>query len=204
MARFVVLLCACLGCAMAWLLVSVSSGQAAEAPEKRLSLPKPDISGGKPLMEALALRKSTRAFSDKPVSQRDLSNLLWAAWGVNRADGKRTVPTANNRQEVSLYVAMDNGVWLYDAQKNELALALDMDARYKFGGGPLILLYVALADSRYSGMHVGSMYQNAGLYCASAGLGNVVKAQKADALDGVLKLPGGYKVMIIQVVGVPK
>ena len=209
MNRFTFLLCMCLGMTLAggslfaYAAHAAQATEATEATAKRLTLPKPDTEGGKTLLQALALRKTTRNFSDKPVAEQDLSNLLWAAWGVTH-DGKRTVPTANNKQEAALYVALESGVWQYDGQKHELVLALAEDARSKLGGAPVILLYAAPEKDHYAGMHVGSMYQNVGLYCASAGLANVVKAQKADALNGVLPLPDGYKVFILQLVGMPR
>ncbi len=179
--------------------------QAHAAGPDRIALPKPDSAGGKPLMQALAERKATRSFSDKPVSEQDLSNLLWAAWGVNRPDkGLHTAPTARNSQALAVYAVMESGVWLYEPKEHALSRALDKDVRSKFGNPPLVLLYAAPKDDRFAGMHVGSLYQNTGLYCASAGLGSVVKASGTDALDGELKLPDGYMVYIVQPVGWPK
>jgi len=170
-----------------------------------IALPKPDRSGGKPLMEALWLRKSTRSFSNKSVSEQDLSNLLWAAWGINRPEtGKHTAPTSRNEQNVQVYVALESGVWLYDPAAHGLKLMLAADTRAKFGGSPITLLFAAEEDHYASGMHVGSLYQSVGLYCASAGLANVVKLTGANALDGLLKLPEGYRVFIIQSVGWPR
>lgn len=192
----------------AWLCLAImtaaSHASAADGSTGSLKLPKPDTSGGKPLMEALSLRKTTRSFSDKAVSEQELSNLLWAAWGVNRSDMRRTVPTSMNKKNVALYAVMQNGVWLYDAEKHELSLALAGDMRSKYGGAPLTLVYAAEDGYYASGMHVGSMYQNAGLYCASVGLGNVVKRSGVDALDGALNLPNKYRVFIVQSIGWPK
>ncbi|MDL2210547.1 nitroreductase family protein [Desulfovibrio sp. OttesenSCG-928-O18] len=172
--------------------------------EKRLILPKPQTTGGKPLMEALAARSASRSFSDKPVSEQVLSNLLWATWGVNRSDGRRTAPTARNTQDIQVYAALESGVWRYDAVKNELVLALEEDTRKKFGGAPLTLLFAVPEKDRFGSMHAGSLYQNAGLFCASEGLANVVKASGTDALKGVLPLPSGYIVVIIQSIGWPR
>ena len=155
-------------------------------------------------MQALSLRKSDRTFSTRSLSDQDLSNLLWACWGVNRSDGRRTVPTAQNSQRVAVYVALETGVWLYDGAKNELTLALEGDTRKKFGNWPTTLLFTAPEGDRAAGMHVGSLYQNAGLYCASAGLSNVVKLTGSDALDGILKLPQGYKVFVVHSIGYPQ
>lgn len=171
------------------------------AAEKGIMLPAPQTEGGMPLMDALKARQTNRAFSDAAISEQDLSNILWAAWGVNRNDGRRTVPTARNDQDMSLYVAMANGVWLYNAGGHSLEQVLAEDARGKLGGAPLTLLYAGPSKEPFSPMHAGSMYQNVGLYCASAGLANVVKGTGADALDKVLPLPRGYKVFIIQSIG---
>jgi hypothetical protein len=199
--KWMMVVCAVLGVFMAGMFCAASV-QAAEA--GRVALPQPDKSGGKPLMAALALRASARSFGDKAVAEQDLSNLLWAVWGVNRPDGKRTIPVARNKQDIAVYVALANGVWLYDGARHELAPALSGDFRAKLGGAPVTLLYAVPVNNEFSGMHVGSLYQNAGLYCASAGLANVVKRSGADALDGVLKLPDGYKVLVIHLIGWPK
>jgi len=180
----------------------LSTSVAAEP--KRIALPAPQMTGGKSLMEALSLRRTDRQFSNRAVDQQHLSNLLWATWGVNRPNGNRTAPTARNSQNVRLYVALRNGVWLYEAKSNELILAMDGDTTSKFGGAPVHLLYVAPAEDQFAGMHIGSLYQNAGLYCASVGLGNVVKQRGINALDGTLKLPQGHRVFIVQSIGWPK
>lgn len=167
----------------------------------RLSLPAPDKSGGMPIMQAFAARHSTKqGYSGAPLPAQELSNLLWATWGVNRADGRRTAPTAMNRQDATLYVVLENGVWRYDAAGHALIRELEGDYRPKAGGGSLVLLYAA-PEGRWSGMHVGSLYQNAGLYCAAAGLGNYVHASGVSALDGKISLPDGWRVLIAQTVG---
>lgn len=171
------------------------------AAEKGITLVDPQTEGGMPLMDALKARKSDRAFGTAAVSEQDLSNILWAAWGVNRNDGRRTVPTAMNNQDMDLFVAMENGVWRYNAGGHTLEQVLAQDVRAKLGGAPLTLLYAGPAKDSNAPMHAGSMYQNVGLYCASAGLANVVKTTGADALNGVLPLPKGYKVFVIHSIG---
>jgi len=184
---------------------SLVSAQATAAGPDRLSLPKPDTTGGKPLMQALAERKSTRAFSDNPIPEQELSNLLWAVWGVNRpTQGLHTAPTARNARALAVYVVLESGVWLYEPKDHALSQALNKDVRSKFGNPPLVLLYAAPKDDKFAGMHVGSLYQNAGLYCASAGLASVVKATGVNALDGELTLPKGYIIYIVQPVGWPR
>ena len=179
-----------------------SAGSAADG--ARMDLPAPDKKGGMPLMQALAERRSTKSgYTGAPLSAQELSNLLWATWGMNRPDGRRTAPSAMNRQEVAVYAVLENGVWRYDAAGHALIRVLDGDHRRAEGGGSLVLLYAAPED-RWSGMHVGSLYQNAGLYCASAGLGNYVHASGVSALDGKLPLPDGWRVLIAQTVGLTK
>ncbi|MDL2274863.1 nitroreductase family protein [Desulfosarcina sp. OttesenSCG-928-G10] len=179
---------------------------AADAEANVMPLPAPATTGGKLLMEALSERHSERAFSDAEIPPQELSNLLWATWGINRKDGRRTAPTARNSQAVEVYVAMKTGVWQYDAAKNTLNRVLQEDVRDKLksGDAPITLLYAAPGNDPHAGMHAGSLYQNAGLYCASAGFANVVKTTGARALDGVLTLPEGYKILVIQSVGWPK
>lgn len=177
---------------------------ATPADAARLSLPAPDKTGGLPIMQAFAARHSTKqGYSGAPLPEQTLSNLLWATWGVNRPDGRRTAPTAMNSQDVTLYVVSESGVWRYDAAGHALLRELEGDYRSRAGGGSLVLLYAA-PEGRWSGMHVGSLYQNAGLYCASAGLGNYVHASGVSALEGVLTLPQGYRVLIAQTVGLLK
>src|ERR1035438_2265218 len=92
---------------------------------KPIQLPKPQVTGGMPLMQALAERKTTRAFQDKPLPLQTLSNLLWAAFGVNRSrDVKpglgRTAPSAMNSQDIELDVVLADGVYIYEAEANRL------------------------------------------------------------------------------------
>ena len=170
----------------------------------RMELPAPNKTGGMPLMQALAQRRSIKTgFSGAALSPQQLSDLLWATWGVNREDGRRTAPTAMNRQDVRVYVALENGVWQYDAG-HALIKVLDGDWRGQMGGGSLTLLYAIPQANEWGGAHVGSLYQNAGLYCASAGLGNFVHVSGLHTLDSKLSLPEGGKVFIIQTVGLLK
>ena len=177
--------------------------QAAET-ATRMELPAPNKTGGMPLMQALSARHSTKTnYSGAALSPQQLSDLLWATWGVNREDGRRTAPTAMNRQDVRVYVALENGVWQYDTG-NALIRVLEGDWRAQMGGGSLTLLYAIPQGNEWGGAHVGSLYQNAGLYCASAGLGNFVHVSGLHALDGKLPLPDGWKIFIIQTVGLLK
>jgi len=186
------------------LFVGLSFTLTCAEPGEVMALPKPDTKGGKPLMEALSLRQSGRAFSARALENQVLGDLLWACWGVNRADGHHTAPTSQNKQNIQVYAAIESGVWRYEPAKHELVCVLKGDMREKFGGAPLTLLYAAEDGYYASGMHVGSLYQNVGLYCASVGLANVVKRSGVDALDGVLKLPSGYRIHAVHSVGYPR
>jgi len=190
----------CLCCTVFVFLLCASAAHAAQT----MQLPAPDKTGGMPLMQALAERKTTRSFSDKTVTAQDLSNLLWAAWGVNRPDGRRTAPTGHNSQTVEIFVVLDSGVWRYDGPKHVLEQALPGDLRSKVGGAPVTLLFAAPTDNPWSGEHVGSLYQNAGLYCASAKMACVVRVAGAEGLKDSLTLPKGYSVRIALAAGWPK
>lgn len=172
-------------------------------------LPAPRTDGGKPLMEALKERKTSRSFSDRPLEEQVLSDMLWAAFGINRpAEGKRTAPTALNKQNIDIYVLDAAGVWRYDAKTNTLAAVMQKDLRPVMDSqpfaakAPVTLLYVAENDVT-SGMHAGSLYQNVGLFCASAGLNNVVRRMDKDKLTQALSLSAGKEVIVSQSVGYP-
>ena len=177
-----------------------------------LQFPAPDTKGGAPLMQALNARKSVRMFVAKPLSDKLLGDLLWAACGVNRPDGKRTIPTALNRQDIEVYVLRGDGAWRYDADKHALEQVAKTDLRRFLGGqtfareAPATLLYVSDArknsNAQYAAMHAGSAYQNVGLFCASVGLNNVVRASyDAEELADGLKLPESKRILISQTVG---
>lgn len=200
MKRLVPTLAACLLCA------------ALPAGAETLTLPAPDIRGGKALMQALNERHSARRFSPRPLSDKLLGDLLWAACGVNRPDGRRTIPTALNRQDIEIYVLRGDGAWLYDASRHALKRAAEDDLRGFLGAqafareAPVTLLYVSDTDKNgnglYAAMHAGSAYQNVGLFCASAGLNNVVRASHdAEALAKGLNLPAHKHIVVSQSLG---
>ena len=186
-----------------------------------IALPPPRTEGGKPLMEALKARQTSRAFSTKPLPDQVLSDLLWAAWGISRPDsGKRTAPSARNWQEVDVYVVLEQGAYLYDAKANALRAIADGDLRKLtgpqafVGAAPLNLVYVAdtarMAGSApedqalYSGADVGFISQNVYLFCASEGLATVVRGMvDREALAKALNLPEEKKIILAQTVGYP-
>ncbi|MCM8788700.1 MAG: nitroreductase family protein, partial [Candidatus Omnitrophica bacterium] len=131
-------------------LIIVATLFSAENEPKKILLPKPQIADGKPLMEALSLRKSTREFADREIPAQTLSNLLWAAFGINRPEsGKRTAPSASNWQEIDIYVATAKAVYLYDAKANSLNVVVEEDLRGYSGrqafvkSAPVVLAFVA-------------------------------------------------------------
>jgi SagB-type dehydrogenase family enzyme len=188
---------------------------------KPVALPKPETTGGKPLMQALAERRSTREFSTQQLSPQVLSNLLWAAFGVNRPDGKRTAPSAINMQEIDIYVATAEGVYLYDAKVNLLRPVAAGDLRGVTGmqgfvkTAPLNLVYVAdiarmgtgsEADKTfYAGLDTGFIAQNVYLFCASEGLATVVRGMiDRPGLVKALNLRPEQRPIVAQTVGYPK
>ena len=187
-----------------------------------IKLQPPDREGGKTLMAALAARSSHREFSGKKLSEQTLSNLLWAAFGVNRPDsGKRTAPSARNMKEIDIYVALPEGLFLYDAPAHILRPVLKEDIR-KFTGeqaftadAPVNLIFVAnrgrmgSADEAtkdfYSAVDTGFISQNVYLFCASEGLATVVLGWvDKPALEKKMGLGEDRKVILTQPVGYPK
>ena len=183
-------------------LVETAQAAGAESAGSEIkALPKPDLNSGKPLMTCLKERQANHSPGSAELDQATLGALLWAAWGINREDGKRVVPTAKNRQEAAVYAVLADGVWEYLPKEHALKRVLAGDQRARFDGSACILLFAAPEKDRFAAFHVGSMYQNVGLYCASAGLQNCVKAKSRDVLKGELPLPAEWAVLITQSVG---
>jgi nitroreductase len=188
---------------------------------KIIELPKPQTEGGKPLMQALKERKTSREFSSEKLSMQVLSNMLWAANGINRPDGKRTAPTAMNKQEIDVYVALEDGLYLYDAGLNKLVGIVAGDIRGETGKQPFVkdapvnLIYVAdyakmgnmpmAQKDFYAATDTGFVSQNVYLYCASEGLATVVRGMVDKALlPAVMKLRSDQRIILAQTVGYPK
>ena len=128
--------------------------------------------------------------------------------GLSAARGRHRVPftvhAGRNSQAVEVYVALESGVWRYDGPKHLLEQVLPGDLRAKAGGAPVTLFFAAPADDQWGGEHVGSLYQNAGLYCASAKMACVVRISGANGLKDVLTLPAGWRVRMALAAGRPK
>jgi len=191
--------------------------------QKQIKLNAPNKSRGTTVMKALSERHSVRDFSSKELSLQDLSDLLWAANGINRSDGKRTAPSAMNKQDVDIYVVMKSGTYLYDAKTQALKPVVLKDLRGDVAGGqdfvkvaPVSLVLVS-DISRFGSMaskemntimgavDVGTVCQNINLFCAATGLITVPRASmEKEALKQSLKLTDNQILIMNNPVGYPK
>ena len=214
------------------LLAGIASCLAEEL--QPITLPEPAKEGGKSLMEALRDRRTTRNISPEPLPAQMLSNLLWASFGVNREKGPRgglgrTAASASNSQEVDLYVALPEGLYLYEAVPHRLAPVAAGDHRAKTsrrkGGAaaraPVGLIFVAdiaryakapfqepgLKDpeiqASYYNVCTGLIAGNVYLFAASQGLAAWFHNCDKAALAAELKLRPEQRVLYAQTVGYP-
>jgi SagB-type dehydrogenase family enzyme len=188
---------------------------------KPVKLPPPRTDGGRPLMQVLMDRSSSRSFTSDTIPVQVLSDMLWAAWGINRPEsGRRTAPSASNRQEIDIYVATANGLFVYDAVAHILNPILAEDIRALTGTQPFVkdapvnLIYVAdfskmgSADDNQkystSSANTGFISENVYLYCASEGLATVVRGSvDKPTLEAAMKLRPEQKITLAQTVGYP-
>ena len=185
--------------------------------EKVIKLLEPERNKGKSIMQSLSERKSIRSFDTKSLSKQDLSNLLWAAFGVNRPDGKRTAPTARDMQEISLYVITKEGAYKYEAKSHQLhliqtgdfrsALAMNQDYVYQ---APVSLVIVADTNKfegeskKYGWVDGGIVSQNINLFCAGMGLVTVPRGfMDKEQLREILMLKDGEEPILNNPVGYP-
>ena len=181
-------------------------------------LPQPCKSGGMPLMEAISCRRSHREYEDKDLDLQTLADLLWAAWGYV-SKSRRSAPSSHNRQEIDLYLFMRNGVYLYDAAENILRMKDERDLREATGLQPYVagaaLNIVMVSDtSKITGKtpqgiieatyaDTGFISQNIYLYCASKGLGSVIRAMiDKERLASLLNLSDTQIITLVHTVGV--
>ena len=187
-----------------------------------IDLPPPRADGGRPLMQALQLRRSIREYADQPLPKQVLSDLLWAAFGINRpASGDRTAPYWRHVMVIDVYAAMADGVWLYEPKRHALLQHLPTDIRAQtglqdfVGTAPLNLVFVAhgermrdiSAEDRrlYASVDTGFIGQNVYLFCASEGLATVFRgAVDYDKLNRAMQLGEGQFVTFAQTVGYPR
>jgi SagB-type dehydrogenase family enzyme len=205
------------------LFTLVSTGYLVRAQElKPIQLPPPQLEIGKPLMQALKLRQSSRSFASKPLPLQEMSNLLWAADGINRPEsGKRTAPTAMNWQEVDVYVVLKDGAFLYDPKLHSLNPINSDDLREATvrqpftKEAPVNIVYVSdrarmtrASDedkTLWGAADVGFVAQNVYLYCASQGLAVVVRGMvDRQKLATALKLRPEQKIILAQTIGYTK
>jgi len=186
-----------------------------------IKLAQPDMSAaGLTVIQALSARKSDRTFADRELSLRHLSEALWAAGGINRPDGHRTAPTANNRQAIEIFAITKAGTYHYDPLSHELRPLTPGDHRAAAGSqgyvatAPLNIIYAAdlgkykgdnAEKKAVAGMDLGHFSENVYLYCASAGL-NVVTRISIDpkVLGPLLKLDADLVPLMGQTVGYPQ
>ncbi|MCD8194321.1 MAG: SagB/ThcOx family dehydrogenase, partial [Tannerellaceae bacterium] len=173
------------------------------------------------IMKTLSERRSVRAYAEQELSLQDLSDLLWAANGISQeSDGKRTAPSALNKQDIDVYVVMKEGAYLYDAKAHALNPIAAGDHRVAVAGGqdfvktaPVSLVLVSdlsrfgdVSDrTRVTGaMDAGYVSQNICLFCAGTGLATVPRGtMDRDALKEILKLTGSQELMLNSPVGYP-
>ena len=185
-------------------------------------LPPPLSENSESLMAALKNRKSTRSFSSKPIPDQMLSNLLWAAFGINRPElGYRTAPSPKNSQEIEIYLVRKDGAYIYDPAFHQIVNLLDEDIRSYCGiqsfvsKAPLNLIYVAnfskLGNQEeekkylYAAADTGFIGQNVYLFCAAFGLGTVIRDWvNRPRLSKKLKLRENQKIILAQTVGFPE
>jgi SagB-type dehydrogenase family enzyme len=201
-------------------ILSVTPGMVSAQAQKSIELKPP--AGGNAFLQLLSKRSSSREYGSEPLPLNVLSGLLWAAFGINRPEsGRRTAPTAVNRQEIDIYVAAANGLYLYDAKSNALKPILSDDIRAQTGRqayvkeAPINLVYVSDYNKFdkvteedklfYSAADTGFISENVYLYCASEGLATVVRAAiDKPALAKSMKLRPEQRIILAQSVGYPK
>jgi len=199
------------------LLAAILTGNLLAQP---IELPPPQKTGGMPVMEALAKRSTARAFATNDLAPQQISSLLWSAFGINRPDGKRTAPSANNKQETDIYVLLKSGAYIYSAVSNKLDLVGTNDIR-ALGGtqefvkdAPVTLVFVADLAKRggnnegarnTANIDVGYISQNVYLFCASEGLATGARGSvDRTALGPKLQLRPDQLIVLAQSVGYPK
>jgi len=199
------------------LLAAILTGNLLAQP---IELPPPQKTGGMPVMEVLAKRSTARAFATNDLSPQQISSLLWSAFGINRPDGKRTAPSANNKQETDIYVLLKSGAYIYSAVSNKLDLVGTNDIR-ALGGtqefvkdAPVTLVFVADLAKRggnnegarnTANIDVGYISQNVYLFCASEGLATGARGSvDRTALGPKLQLRPDQLIVLAQSVGYPK
>lgn len=197
---------------MKYLFIALALMTTIHTMSQEIALPQPQKSRGMSLMEALANRQSTREFNpDSNLSLQQLADLFWAACGYNRED-KLTIPTAMNRQEISVYAIMPDGAYQYDAKNNKLVMVTDADLRTLAGMQEYshkAFLNIAIVSDRekmphdiFAGTDAGAVMQNIYLWCAANGVGTVTRGSfDGETLGKALKLGEKQQIILVQSVG---
>ena len=199
-------------------LLGFAAALSAQAADIRL--PAPAKAGGMPVVQAIAERKTSRAFSDRELPVETLSTLLWIADGISRPDGRRTIPTGHNVQDLDVYVILKSGAYRYDEKAHALIQTSEGDfraiaAKQPFAQvAPVTLFYVqdvarakktdAMSQMRFGGIHTGSAIQNVYLFCTSAGLVSCAREQNDyEAQAKIFKLRPTQRIILAQSVAYP-
>jgi len=195
---------------------------------QNIKLPEPNRKGGLTIQETFNNRKGYRGgISSNKLTEQQLANLLWSANGVNRADGKRTAPSAKDVRDISVYAITENAAYLYDADQHELVFLTKGDYRKTAGGGqnfveivPVVLIIVSdysLFDDTISSnvygdimpvwpaVDAGLVSQNINMFCAGNGLATITRiSMDKDSLRHVLKLKDSQHMLVNNAVGYPE
>lgn len=186
-----------------------------------IQLQTPNKQGGASINEALWNRQSSREYANEPLSLEKLSGVMWAAAGVNRADGHLTAPSALALYPIQTYAFLESGVYLYDAKTNTLNRKVEGDYRslatLQDFANTASLNIVYIADlSVYEGknidankvavlcgMDAAGYAENVNLYTAANGLKSITRGgAKADEILKLLQLdPLRYEFVLAQTVG---
>ena len=203
-------------------LVLLSALTALPLLAENIKLPEPDKTSGKPLMQCITERRTIRQYkAGATLSPKQISTMLYAAWGFNRPD-KRTIATARNRQDLEIYIALNTGIYRYNAKTNVLELKCEGNHKAELGKqtpmfekSAAVVIYVSdlskfgentPQDQKilYAAAHAGSAYQDVYLYCANENLGTVLcRLINQDTIRSLLKLSSNIEVLFAQPVGVP-
>lgn len=197
-------------CSLGAVVFSLSAFAQQDKP-LNIFLPKPHTDVGKPFMQVLQERKTTREFGPRIINEQTMGEILWAAVGVNRPNGKRTIPTSRDSQDLDVYVLQQGGAYRYNPINHSLELVNPSILTYAAAKqefvkqADAVLVYVSSNPEReVGGMHAGSAYQNVALYAANVGMNNVVlRMIDMDTLHKELHLPDNEYILAAQALGWP-
>ena len=180
--------------------------------QETIKLNTPNKSGGMPIMEAFSKRASASSFDGKEFSIQDLSDLLWAANGINRTDGKKTAPSALNAQDIDIYVFLSSGIYFYDAKENILNQVVKGDKRSVFSRAneqaPALLLLLVSDISKFGNnfdesnrlawgnIDAGIVSQNIAMFCAAKGFKTRPRASMPQGLEQMIGLKDSQKIVL--------